>query len=83
MLGVPMRRISSPEDLGRAVREAREAAGLDQVMAAGLLGVGPRFLSELERGKPTVRLEHVLRVLEGLGLEVHLKVRGAKPEDQT
>lgn len=71
-----MSTIHTPEDLGRAVRDARTAAGLDQITAAGLLGVGPRFLSELERGKPTVRLHLVLRVLERLGLELDLRPRG-------
>ena len=71
-----MTRIRTSEELGRAVRAARVAAGLDQVTAAGLLGVGPRFLSELERGKPSVRLSLVLQVLERLGLELDLHRRG-------
>ena len=71
-----MSTIRTTEDLGHAVRNARIAAGLDQITAAGLLGVGPRFLGELERGKPTVRLHLVLRVLERLGLELDLRPRG-------
>ena len=69
--------IRDVEDLGRAVRAARLAAGLDQVTAAGLLGVGPRFLGELERGKATLRLGLALQVLERLGLEQRLTPRGA------
>jgi y4mF family transcriptional regulator len=72
-----MRRpIHSVHDLGIEVRQARRAAGLDQATAAGLLGVGTRFLSELERGKATVRLDLVLQVLEGLGLELEIFSRG-------
>ena len=32
-----------------------------------MAGVGVRFIVELEAGKPTVRLENVLRVVDALG----------------
>lgn len=38
-------------------------------------GVGTRFLSELERGKPTAQLDKTLRILTGLGMELHLQTR--------
>ncbi|MEP4523587.1 MAG: helix-turn-helix domain-containing protein, partial [Alloalcanivorax venustensis] len=43
--------VDSPEELGRRIRAARKAQGLTQVDLAEIAGVGPRFLSELERGK--------------------------------
>ena len=61
------------------VRTARQRAGADQATAAALTGVGVRFLGDLERGKPTVRLGLVLRVLERLGLEVWIAPRGWRP----
>ena len=72
-------RVKSSTELGNIVREARKRAALDQEKTADLLGVGPRFLSELERGKPSVRLGLVLKVLERLGLEVWVSPRGWKP----
>ncbi len=73
-------RITSSAELGAVVREARKSERVDQITAAGLLGVGPRFLGELERGKPNARLQLVLEVLEGLGIEVWLVPRGERPE---
>lgn len=73
----PYGKISDPSQLGRWVRHKRKELGVDQVRAAGLAGVGVRFLSELERGKPTVELGKVLQVIERLGLELHLRPRGA------
>jgi hypothetical protein len=35
-------------------------------------GVGVRFIVDLEAGKPTVRLENVLRVIDTLGGEIQL-----------
>lgn len=61
------------KDIGILVRERRKRLGLLQSDAAGLLGVGVRFLSELERGKETLFLGKVLAVLEGLGLVVHIE----------
>ncbi|HWI71646.1 MAG TPA: type II toxin-antitoxin system Y4mF family antitoxin [Baekduia sp.] len=65
--------IASPEELGAAVRQARKARGLRLEDLALAAGVGTRFLSELERGKPTVRLDAVLRVLGALGLRLTLE----------
>lgn len=64
--------IKDTENLGRAIRRQRKSMGLSQRNAAGLCGVGERFLSELERGKPTVELGKVLQVLKRLGLRIVL-----------
>jgi hypothetical protein len=37
-----------------------------------LVGVGVRFLSELERGKTTLELGKVLQVLQGFGFNLSL-----------
>lgn len=58
--------------LGLAVRHARKAGGLTQAELAGLAGTGPRFVSELERGKSSVELGKVLDVLAVLGLRLLL-----------
>ncbi|MEQ9406371.1 MAG: helix-turn-helix transcriptional regulator [Fuerstiella sp.] len=54
---------SSPETIGRFVRQRRLAGKLTQQQLAELAGVGTRFVSELERGKPTLRMDAVNRVL--------------------
>ncbi|KAF1695309.1 transcriptional regulator [Pseudoxanthomonas koreensis] len=58
--------------LGMAVRQARKAHGLTQAGLAGLAGTGPRFISELERGKASAELGKVLDVLAVLGLRLLL-----------
>jgi y4mF family transcriptional regulator len=62
--------------IGRKVRDARKAMGLRQQELAAASGVGLRFLVELERGKPTVQLDKVVRVLDALGLELGVQPRG-------
>lgn len=71
----PNGNISTPEELGAAIRARRRELGLTQDDLAGLTGVGLRFLGELERGKTTVRLGKALQVLSDLGLELEIRPR--------
>ena len=68
--------VDSPEELGRRIRAARKAQGLTQVDLAEIAGVGPRFLSELERGKDTVRLGLGLKIARLVGLDLYAVPRG-------
>lgn len=67
-----MIRIHSTQSLGLALRAARKQLGLTQSQLALAAGVGLRFIVDLEAGKPTLRLEQVLRVINALGGEVVL-----------
>lgn len=62
--------VTTPSELGAALRAARIARGLRLEELALAAGVGRRFLGELERGKPTVRLAETLRVAEALGVSI-------------
>ena len=67
-----MTAIRSPQQLGAALHAARKQIGLTQPQLALAAGVGVRFIVDLEAGKPTLRLEHVLRVIDALGGEIQL-----------
>lgn len=75
-------KIKSTEDVGKAVRKKRKEDCLSLADAAALCGVGYRFLSELENGKPTVELGKTLQVLAGLGLDVRIGPRDWPNEQQ-
>jgi len=64
--------IRTPQQLGDAIKAARKKLGLTQPQLALAAGVGVRFIVELEAGKPTLRLEHILRVVDALGGEFGL-----------
>jgi len=59
--------------LGGAIRQHRKLMGLTQRDAAGLCGVGERFLSELERGKESAALGKAFQVVKRLGLRLFLE----------
>jgi HTH-type transcriptional regulator/antitoxin HipB len=66
----PPRAIASARDLGELVREARDELQLSQQAFADLVGVGRRFISELENGKLTLELGKVLEVASAAGIDV-------------
>jgi y4mF family transcriptional regulator len=67
--------VDSVGALGDKVRAKRRQLRATQAEVADLAGVGVRFLSELERGKPSVEFGKVLRVLSALGLDLSVKGR--------
>ena len=62
--------INDTSAMGKAIRQRRKSVGLTQYDAAGLCGVGERFLSELERGKESASLGKALQVIKRLGLRL-------------
>jgi len=72
---IPIGTVSSTKDIGIAIRAKRKTDGLTQADAAALCGVGARFLGELERGKETAQIGKVIRILQGLGLELQIAAK--------
>ena len=69
-------------ELARFVVERRKKAGLTQRELGELASVGTRFISELERGKPTLRMDVVDRVLAVFGKHLGV-VETKRPVDDT
>ena len=67
--------ISSTEHFGAMIRDKRKAMGLTQQQFADLTGVGRRFVSELEAGKPTLEFGRVLKVCQSVGLDLIVAAR--------
>ena len=59
--------VLSSKKLGEMVRQRRQANRLTQQQLAELAGVGLRLVSELERGKSTLRMDAANRVLAVFG----------------
>ena len=65
--------IRSPQKLGTALCAARKHLGLTQPQLALAARAGVRFIVELGAGKPTLRLENVMRGVDALGGETELR----------
>lgn len=69
-IGVIMEKIKDTKSLGLLIRQERKQQGLTQEELAGVIGVGVRFLRELEAGKESCQIGRAMQVLAGLGLLV-------------
>ncbi len=60
------------EKLGQIIKNQRKSLGLTQTEVALSCGVGIRFVSDLENGKPSCQIEKALLVMESIGLNLIL-----------
>ena len=56
-------------------QKRKEKINMTQKEAASIAGVGVRFLSELENGKPTLEIDKVLNVARLLGMDIEANNR--------
>ncbi len=66
---------STPKHFGQRIRDRRKSLTLSQDDVAAVVGVNRRVVGELERGKPSVRLDIALRVAQAVGLDVSVRER--------
>lgn len=64
--------VRTPDELGAVIAQSRRSKKWD---FADVAGVGRRFLSELDAGKPTAETGKVLQVLTALGIDLELRRR--------
>jgi HTH-type transcriptional regulator/antitoxin HipB len=60
------------EKLGQIIKNQRKSLGLTQTEVALSCGVGIRFISDLENGKPSCQIEKALLVMESIGLKLYI-----------
>lgn len=72
---IPSGNISTPAQLGTLLRQVRKRQGITQEDLSALVGVGPRLIGEIERGKPTAEIGKVFQLLAGLGLTISIAPR--------
>ncbi|MDF2577648.1 MAG: helix-turn-helix domain protein [Chlamydiales bacterium] len=61
------------EQIGKLVRFHRKASKLSQIDLAKLAGLGKTVIFDIEKGKLTVRLETLLKVLHVLNIKIEFK----------
>lgn len=56
-------------EFGKRVRKLRDQQGLSQEALADRCGVHWTFLGQVERGQRSIRLDNILRIAAGLGVQ--------------
>lgn len=60
-------------DIGELVRFHRKKGGLSQKKLADLAGVGKTVVFDLEKGKTTIRLDRLIKILTTLNISLRLQ----------
>lgn len=61
-----------PHLLAEIVKKHRKAAGLSQIQLAEMAGVGKTVVFDLEKGKETIQLDTLRKILSVLNIKVKL-----------
>jgi HTH-type transcriptional regulator / antitoxin HipB len=61
-----------PDLLAEIVRKHRKMAGLSQLQLADMAGVGKTVVYDIEKGKATIRLDTLRKILSVLNIRVQL-----------
>jgi y4mF family transcriptional regulator len=68
-------RVQSVANLGAMVRRARKVMKMNQSEFAAHAGVGRRFVSELESGKPSLEFDRVMACVQAAGIDLTARLR--------
>lgn len=60
------------DDLANVVIYHRKKSGLNRLALSHLAGVGKTVIYDIEHGKPTVRLDTIIKVLTVLNIHIEL-----------
>jgi len=61
-----------PQTLATIVKQHRKAAGLSQLQLAEMAGVGKTVVFDIEKGKETIQLDTLRKILRILNIKVML-----------
>lgn len=67
-------RVTSPEALGRILREARLSRDLTQDDVAEYMDINRRYIIELESGKPTLALRRLFEYMRATGVVMYSEI---------
>ena len=66
----PIDDVMTADDIGKIIKYYRKQSGLSQKDIAKIAGIGKTSLFDMEKGKETVQLNTLLRVLEVLNIQM-------------
>ena len=66
--------IKNVEDIGRVTRSVRRAQGIRQDDLGFMSDCSHKYVVDVEKGKPTIQMGKLIRLLSELGVEVVLKI---------
>lgn len=66
--------INDVASIGKIAKTVRKSQHIRQDDLGSMIDCSHKFIGDVEKGKPTVECERVIRLLNELGIEVHLDI---------
>lgn len=64
--------MTEPLTLAKIIKQHRKAAGLSQLQLAEMAGVGKTIVFDIEKGKATIQLDTLRKILTVLNIKIQL-----------
>jgi HTH-type transcriptional regulator / antitoxin HipB len=65
--------MAHPQELADAIKMHRKAARLSRIRLAEMAGVGKTVVYDIEKGKETIQLDTLRKILRVLNIKIELK----------
>lgn len=69
-------KIFDSKSLGQAIRMRRKELHYTQAYISEFTGLSATFISDLERGKPTAEIGKTIQLINILGMDLSINIRG-------
>ncbi|MCD8361405.1 MAG: helix-turn-helix domain-containing protein [Lachnospiraceae bacterium] len=69
-------KIADAKSFGEAIRKRRKELHYTQSYLSACTGLSITFISDLERGKPSIQLEKAIQLVNILGMDLLIEKRG-------
>ena len=76
LLSLSSTRVFEAAEIGAVIRARRKELGYTQEYISSIMGLSPRLIGEIERGRKTVGIQKVMDLATGLGIDITVSVRG-------
>lgn len=73
--------MTTPNEIAKTVRYFRKSSGLSQQKLAQLAGVGKTAVFDIEKGKLSIQLNTLLKVLQVLNINLKLETPFQQPQE--
>lgn len=68
-------KITDVQSLGKAIKSRRKELHYTQAYLSEFTGLSVTFISDLERGKPTIELGKAIQLANVLGIDLFVEIR--------
>lgn len=68
-------KITDAQSLGKAIKNRRKELHYTQAYLSEFTGLSVTFISDLERGKPTIELGKAIQLANVLGMDLFVEIR--------